>query len=67
MAGSSQRIQCLASALAASATSAIGGAAPIGVGGTKMKIHKAAIRQLFAANDVILDAPEIYELGKQLT
>lgn len=38
----------------------------IGVGGTKMKIHKAAIRQLFSANDHVLDAPEIYALGKEL-
>jgi hypothetical protein len=35
----------------------------IGVGGTKMKIHKAAIRQLFAKNDQVLDAEEIYALG----
>ena len=36
----------------------------IGVGGTKMKLHKAAIRRLFEANDLVLDAEEIYELGK---
>jgi methylenetetrahydrofolate/methylenetetrahydromethanopterin dehydrogenase (NADP+) len=36
----------------------------IGVGGTKMKIHKAAIRQLFTAHDQVLDAEEIYRLGK---
>ncbi|MEX2310281.1 MAG: NADP-dependent methylenetetrahydromethanopterin/methylenetetrahydrofolate dehydrogenase [Pirellulales bacterium] len=35
----------------------------IGVGGTKMKLHKAAIRRLFEANDLVLDAEEIYELG----
>ena len=35
----------------------------IGVGGTKMKIHKAAIRRLFKANDLVLDAEEIYALG----
>ena len=35
----------------------------IGVGGIKMKIHKAALRELFAANDQVLDAEEIYELG----
>ena len=29
----------------------------IGVGGTKMKIHKAAIKALFEANDRVLDAP----------
>jgi hypothetical protein len=38
----------------------------IGVGGTKMKIHKAAIRQLFTANDLVLDAEEIYRIGQQL-
>lgn len=38
----------------------------IGVGATKMKIHKAAIRQLFSANDLVLDAEEIYRIGQQL-
>lgn len=38
----------------------------IGVGGTKMKIHKAAVRKLFTANDLILDAEEIYEIGHDL-
>jgi hypothetical protein len=36
----------------------------IGVGGTKMKLHKAAIRRLFEANDLVLDAEEIYALGR---
>jgi hypothetical protein len=35
----------------------------IGVGGAKMKLHKTAIRQLFASNDAVLDAEEIYALG----
>jgi hypothetical protein len=35
----------------------------IGVGGTKMKLHKAAIRRLFESNDAVLDAEEIYALG----
>jgi hypothetical protein len=35
----------------------------IGVGGAKMKLHKAAVRRLFEANDLVLDAEEIYELG----
>jgi len=39
----------------------------IGVGGTKMKIHKAAIQQLFQSNDQVLDADEIYQIGKQLS
>ena len=38
----------------------------IGVGGTKMQIHKAAIAQLFARNDQVLDAEEIYEIGCKL-
>ncbi len=40
---------------------------PIGVGGLKMKIHKAAIRALFAANDRFLDSQEIFEIGLALT
>jgi hypothetical protein len=38
----------------------------IGVGGMKMKLHKAAIRRLFEANDRVLDAEEIYEIGESL-
>ena len=38
----------------------------IGVGGTKMKIHKAAIGQLFAGHDRVLDAEEIYRIGQDL-
>lgn len=38
----------------------------IGVGGMKMKIHKAAIRRLFSANDQVLDAEEIYAQGREL-
>ncbi|MBL8828093.1 MAG: NAD(P)H-binding protein [Planctomycetaceae bacterium] len=36
----------------------------IGVGGTKMKIHKQAIRSLFEANNRLLDAEELYEIGR---
>lgn len=38
----------------------------IGVGGDKMKIHKAAVASLFEANDQVLDAEEIYALGKRI-
>jgi hypothetical protein len=38
----------------------------IGVGGTKMKLHKAAIARLFETNDQLLDAEEIFELGRTL-
>lgn len=39
----------------------------IGIGGTKMKIHKAAIASLFEANDRVLDAEEIHTLGEKLS
>jgi len=38
----------------------------LGVGGTKMKIHRAAIGQLFASNDVLLDAEELLAIGESL-
>lgn len=36
----------------------------IGVGGLKMKIHKRAIQQLFESNDQVLDAEEVFAIGK---
>jgi hypothetical protein len=36
----------------------------IGVGGTKMKIHKAALRTLFEGNDFVLDAEEIFNIAQ---
>ena len=38
----------------------------IGVGGTKMKIHKAAIRRLFQTNDAVLNVEEILAIGRSL-
>ncbi len=38
----------------------------LGVGSAKMKIHKAAIRSLFEANDRVLDAEQVFELGRSL-
>ena len=38
----------------------------LGVGNLKMKIHDAAIKRLFGANDIVLDADEIYQLGKEV-
>ncbi|HCP83812.1 MAG TPA: bifunctional NADP-dependent methylenetetrahydromethanopterin dehydrogenase/methylenetetrahydrofolate dehydrogenase, partial [Planctomycetaceae bacterium] len=35
----------------------------VGVGGTKMKIHKAAIASLFKSNDKVLDAEEVFKIG----
>ncbi len=37
----------------------------IGVGGKKMKIHKAAVARLFESNDQALDAAEVFDLGAE--
>jgi len=39
----------------------------LGVGGTKMKIHKKAIQELFTSNDKVLDAEQVLEIGRSLT
>lgn len=38
----------------------------IGVGGTKMKLHKAAVAKLFEANDRVLDTAAIYRIGDEV-
>ncbi|MBC7817421.1 MAG: bifunctional NADP-dependent methylenetetrahydromethanopterin dehydrogenase/methylenetetrahydrofolate dehydrogenase [Planctomycetaceae bacterium] len=38
----------------------------IGVGGTKMKIHRAAVARLFESNDQVLDTAVIYAIGQSL-
>lgn len=38
----------------------------IGVGGLKMKIHKAAIERLFSSNDQVFSTEEIYGIGEAL-
>jgi hypothetical protein len=38
----------------------------IGVGATKMKIHKKAIARLFESNAAVLDAEEIYQLALEV-
>jgi len=38
----------------------------IGVGGTKMKIHRAAIQRLFTANNLVLDAEQVFQIGQEL-
>jgi len=38
----------------------------LGVGGTKMKLHRAAVAKLFERNDQVLDAEEIYQLALAL-
>ena len=39
----------------------------VGVGDTKMKAHKAAVRQLFDANNQFLDVDEIYDIALDLS
>jgi len=38
----------------------------IGVGGAKMKLHKAAVAKLFTASNLVLDVEEIYELALEM-
>lgn len=38
----------------------------LGVGGAKMKIHRKAIQALFTANDKVLDAEEVLEIGREI-
>lgn len=38
----------------------------LGVGGTKMKVHRQAIAALFEANDRVLDTAEIYDIALQV-
>jgi hypothetical protein len=39
----------------------------IGVGGFKMKVHKACIARLFERNDLVLDAETIAEVASELS
>jgi hypothetical protein len=39
----------------------------LGVGGTKMKIHRAAIARLFESNDQVLDAEQVYAIAETLS
>ena len=38
----------------------------LGVGGLKMKVHKACIARLFERNDLVLDAETIAEVAGEL-
>jgi hypothetical protein len=38
----------------------------LGIGGLKMKAHKAAVARLFEKNDALLDAEEIYDIAAAL-
>jgi methylenetetrahydrofolate/methylenetetrahydromethanopterin dehydrogenase (NADP+) len=39
----------------------------ISVGGMKMKIHRTAIQKLFTSNNLVLDAEQVFEIGKELS
>jgi hypothetical protein len=39
----------------------------LGIGGLKLKLHRACIAQLFQSSDQILDAEQIYALAKTMT
>jgi methylenetetrahydrofolate/methylenetetrahydromethanopterin dehydrogenase (NADP+) len=38
----------------------------LAVGGPKMKVHKACIRRLFEANDLVMDTEGVYEVAREL-
>jgi hypothetical protein len=38
----------------------------LGIGGLKMKIHRAAVAKLFEQNDLVLDTEGIYQIAKEL-
>lgn len=37
----------------------------LGIGGLKMKIHRACVARLFEQNDLIMDAEEIYQVARE--
>jgi hypothetical protein len=39
----------------------------LGIGGLKMKVHKACIARLFERNDLVLDAESILDVARSLT
>jgi len=38
----------------------------LGIGGLKMKIHRACVARLFEQNDLVLDAEEVYATAKEI-
>jgi methylenetetrahydrofolate/methylenetetrahydromethanopterin dehydrogenase (NADP+) len=38
----------------------------LGIGGLKLKLHRACVGQLFESTDKVLDAEEIYALAKSM-
>ena len=39
----------------------------LGVGGTKMKVHRQAVAQLFESSDAVIDTSEIYRIALAVT
>ncbi|MFZ2079023.1 MAG: methylenetetrahydrofolate dehydrogenase, partial [Xanthobacteraceae bacterium] len=39
----------------------------LGIGGLKLKLHRACVAQLFQSSDQVWDAEEIYALAKTMT
>ena len=38
----------------------------IGIGGTKMKIHRAAVESLFEQHDRVLNTPEVFAIAEKI-
>ena len=38
----------------------------LGIGGLKMKVHRACVARLFTANDLVLDVEEIYRIATEM-
>jgi hypothetical protein len=38
----------------------------LGIGGQKMKVHKACVRRLFERNDLVLNADGVYAVAKEI-
>jgi methylenetetrahydrofolate/methylenetetrahydromethanopterin dehydrogenase (NADP+) len=38
----------------------------LGIGGKKMKTHKACVRRLFERNDLVLDADGVYAVAQEI-
>lgn len=38
----------------------------LGIGGRKMKVHRTCVARLFEANDVLMDAEQVYAVAKEL-
>ena len=38
----------------------------LGIGGRKMKVHRTCVAKLFEANDVLMDAEQVYQVAKEL-